>query len=127
MEAFGKNIEEKVEEPKLIEDDSLKQQLKIFFSASNLSFTNEEINSIYDCAVRLNKDTIYMMQVLLAFKQRIDDKTLDPVEDKVRYLCKMIEKGSQRSSTTREKGSNFINFKQNEYDFDDLESKLLDN
>ena len=73
---------------------------------------------------------MYMMQLILAFRKRLDNKRYEPVEDQVGYLCKMIELGTHTDVTEskRETSRNsFGRFKQNEYDFDELESKLLDN
>lgn len=122
-----KALEDKTKESKLEEDDSLKQQIKIFFKASSIKFTEDEIDRIYQQALRQNKDTIYMMQILLSFKQRMDDTSLEPIEDKVGYICKMIESGSKQAAPSKRRTNNFINFDQNDYDFEDLESKLVDN
>ncbi|MCR5605822.1 MAG: replication initiation protein [Treponema sp.] len=106
-------------------DKVLFDQIKMFLEASYLSFTEDEILRISSQAQRHGKDAMYMMQVILSFKQRLDDSTLDPIEDKVGYLCKMIEVGSKKVSPKRTK--NFSNFEQNDFSYDDIESKIIDN
>ena len=70
---------------------------------------------------------MYMTQIIMAFKQRLDDTNLEPVEDKVGYLCKMIEQGNVMPQRTVQNRNNFNTFMQNEYDYDELEKRLLDN
>lgn len=118
-----KRLEEKVTDP-------LFTKLKIFLDTSDIDFTDEEIDRVCKQARRYNRDAMYMMQLVLAFRKRLDDKRHEPVEDQVGYLCKMIELGthSDYSDSRKESTRNpFGRFKQNEYDFEDLENKLLDN
>ena len=68
-----------------------------------------------------------MMQVITVFKQRIENKSLEPVDDKIGYICRMIEKGATAkiSSNDKKTKNNFNNFSQREYDMDELEKKLI--
>ena len=53
---------------------------------------------------------------------------LEPIEDKVGYLCRMIEQGVSLSSKQSKAGNNkngFNNFEQRDYDMAELEKKLL--
>ncbi len=109
------------------DDQMFFEQTKMFLNASYISFSDAEIQNICKYAKKLNKDAMYMMQTILAFKQRLDDKSLSPVEDKVGYLCKMIEMGSNKMISTSQSSNSFNNFSQNDYDFDELEKAILDN
>ena len=107
------------------ETDILYDQIKMFLGAFYIELTDDEIERVYQQAKRLNKDGMFMSQVIMAFKQRLDDKTLEPVEDKVSYLCGMIKQGNVIPS--REIKNKFNNFQQNDYDYAELEKRLLDN
>ncbi|SFD06241.1 replication initiation protein [Butyrivibrio sp. YAB3001] len=118
-----------VSEQKTIEekkDDIFFDQMKMFLTASYIHFSDEEIERVCAQAKRLNKDGMYMMHIILAFKQRLDDTSLDAIDDKVGYLCKMIEQGSRNSNQSK-KTSSFGKYLQNDYNFTDLEDRLLDN
>ncbi len=124
-----KYIEAKNQE--IIEDKADKvlfEQVKMFLEASYIEMTEDGIARVCRHAKKLGKDGMYMMNIILAFKQRLDDTALEPVEDKVGYLCKMIEQGAKSSPHGKRKNENsFGSFTQNSYDFEDLEKRLLDN
>jgi hypothetical protein len=110
------------------QDNPLTEKISLFISAYDLSFSDDEINRISACASRNKRDAIFVSQILLTFKQRIDNTDLDPVEDKLGYLCRMIEQGATPKAPAKEekKGKNsFHNFSQRETDMDELEKKLL--
>lgn len=118
-----------VKEPKMIEDKTdnmLFEQLKMFLEASYITFTDEEIERVCRQAKKHGKDAMYMMKIILAFKQRLDDPNLDPVEDKVAFLCKMIEQGTSPQGYNR-RTTNFASFQQNDFDYNAIEDQLLDN
>lgn len=118
-------------EQKLIEektDTVLFDQVKMFLAASYIELTDDEIERICKHAKKLGKDGMYMMHIILAFRQRLDDTVQEPIEDKVGYLCKMIELGSKTSNRSQRRGvNNFNNFVQGDYNFAELEEQLLDN
>ncbi|MCR5403613.1 MAG: replication initiation protein [Butyrivibrio sp.] len=118
-----KKLEQKVNDP-------LYTKIKIFLETSEIELSEAEISRIYKQAKRYNREAMYMMQLILAFRKRLDDKRQEPIEDRVGYLCRMIELGTHADVTENRRESSrnsFGRFKQNEYDFDELESKLLDN
>ncbi len=111
-------------------DDELFKTIKMLVSVSALDFTDDDIDRITMCAHRNNKDGAYMMQILTAFKQRLDDSTQEKVQDKLSYVCKMIEQGANVKTNSQEPKSKpaangFHNFSQRDYDFDELSKKLL--
>lgn len=115
-------IEEKIVDPLL-------NQLSLFFNASNIDFTDEELKRIYACVKRNNKDAMYMMQLIPVFKQRLDNASLSPIEDKVSYICSMIENGtsSKPQQVEKENKNSFFNYDQRDYDMTALENKLINN
>ena len=124
---FIETNDQKLLKPKT--DSVLFNQIKMFLTTSYIDFSDEDIEKVTRFAKRLEKDGMYMMHIILAFKQRLDDTSKDPVEDKVSYLCKMIEQGTKKTShnNTKQDSNMFNNFQQNTYDFTELEKKLLDN
>lgn len=123
-------IDSKITEEKLIEEkpnDSLYSQIETFLTASSFEFADDEILRIFNKAKECGRDAVYMMQLIIAFKQRVDNTDLKPVEEKakVSYICKMIEMGFDNYSSKKE--NSFHNFIQSETDFDELEKALLDN
>ncbi len=120
IETSGKKlIEEKT-------DGVLFEQIKLFLTASYIEFNDEEIERVCKQAVRLNRDAMFMMETILQFKTRLDDPTKEPVEDKVGYLCKMIENGSKKTRKTTY-DNKFNHFEQRDNDsFYNME-ELLDN
>ncbi len=110
------NIEDKPNE-------LLMDQIKMFLSTSGIDLSNDEIYDVYNQAQKYNKDGMDMMKVIIAFKQRLDDRRLDPVEDKVKYLCAMIGQTEKKNRSN----NSFNHFTQNTYNFEELEEKLLDN
>ncbi|SES21001.1 Initiator Replication protein [Butyrivibrio fibrisolvens] len=117
-------------ETKMIEEkttDILYDQIKMIVGTFYIDLSDDEIERVYKRAKALNKDGMYMTQIIMAFKQRLDDTNLEPVEDKVGYLCKMIEQGNVMPQRTIQNRNSFNTFMQNEYDYDELEKRLLDN
>ena len=111
------------------ESDPMVEQLKIFFAASQIEFSDEEIARIYNCAKRNNKDALYMMQIIPAFKQRLDNNTMEPVDDKVGYFCRMIEQGASQKTASQvsqvKSKPAFTNFSQRDIDMSELEKAML--
>ncbi|MCR5196754.1 MAG: hypothetical protein K6D38_10550, partial [Pseudobutyrivibrio sp.] len=93
----------------------------------NIELTDDEIGRVYKQAKKLNKDVMFMTQIIMQFKQRFDDTTLEPIDDKVGYLCKMIQQGAKTASHISRKSNNYNSFLQNDYNYDELERQLLDN
>lgn len=117
-------------EAKMIEDkteDPLHNQIKILMQTFYIELTDDEIDRVYKYAKKLGKDGMFMTQIIMSFKQRLDDTTQEPIADKVGYLCKMIDIGSKTSSQNRKNNNAFNHFQQNEYNFVELEEQLLDN
>ncbi len=116
-------------ESKTIEDkknDVLYEQIKMILGTFYIELTDSDINRIYNQAKKYNKDGMFMTQIIMAFKQRLDNTSLGPVEDKAGYLCKMIEQGSIIPQKIRPQNS-YNSFQQNEYDYDELEKQLRGN
>lgn len=105
--------------------DPMFSQIKMFLDASGIVFTDQEVEQVYSKSTELGKDVAYIMQVIIAFKQRLDNPAFEPVVDKAGYLCKMIEQGLV--PTYEKKKNQFNQYQQLEYDYDELEQKLLDN
>ncbi|WP_196808603.1 replication initiation protein [Butyrivibrio sp. AC2005] len=105
-------------------DDPLFSKVKIFLESSDIQFTDEQIVSVCDQAKRCGKDAKDMMQIIVAFRKRLDDMTHEPVEEPLKYLCKMIGLQDQSEQVKRNK---FNSFTQNSYNYEDLEKQLLDN
>jgi hypothetical protein len=107
----------------------LEEQLKLFFNASKIQFTDEEISRIFQCAKRNDKDAVYMMQIIPEFKRRLDDTSKEIINDKVGYICWMIEQGGsakkQTSSDQAKNRNSFNNFQERQYNKDDW-SKLME-
>lgn len=120
-----KYLTTKNEEKIGIEDksDALYSQIETFLTASSLRFTDSDIKLIYSEAKKYNRDAVFMMQIILAFKQRLEDNNLEKINDQVQYLCKMIELGSH----TTQKTNSFNSIPQNAIDYEELEKQLLDN
>ena len=114
-------IEDKAEDP-------LHNQIKILMQTFYIELADDEIDRVYKYAKKLGKDGMFMTQIIMAFRQRLDDTVQEPIEDKVGYLCKMIELGNKTSSRSQRRvGNNFNNFVQGDYNFAELEEQLLDN
>ncbi|QFJ53400.1 replication initiation protein [Pseudobutyrivibrio xylanivorans] len=110
------------------QDNPLTEKIALFINAYDLSFSSDEINRISACASRNNRDAIFVSQILLTFKQRIDNTELAPVEDKLGYVCRMIEQGAtpKVSANDGKKAKNsFHNFSQRDVDMDELEKALF--
>ncbi len=109
-------------------EDSLFTEIKMLMSISKLEFSDDEIRRITSVAKRTSKDGTYMMQIITAYKQRVDNAQLDSIEDPVGYICRMIEQGANPKLPSENKGKNaFHKFSQRDTDFEALEKKLLGN
>ena len=104
-------------------NDFLYEQISILLKTCNIDLNEADIQKVYNQAKKLNKDGMFMMQIIMTFKQRLDDKEHEKVGDKASYLCKMIEQGI----IIPQKGNNRNKGCKQTYDFDDLEEKLLEN
>ena len=110
------------------EVDSLQQQIGQTANLLGLSFNNDELKRITNCARRENKDIAYLMQVLVTFNTRVANQELDAIEDRVGYICAMIAQGvNPKPQKAQEKKYNnkFNNFSQRDYDMDELEKALI--
>lgn len=118
-------------ETKMIENkitDVLYEQISMLLKTFNIELTDDEIGRVYKQAKKLNKDVMFMTQIIMQFKQRFDDTTLEPIDDKVGYLCKMIQQGAKTAShISNRNNSSYNNFLHNDYNYDELEEQLLDN
>ncbi len=112
-----------IEEP----SEKLFKDIKNLLSASGFEFDNSQILTVYNAAVKNNRDFMFMMQVILAFKQRLENPSLEPVEEKalVSYLCKMIEMGFEKKSNTKTNGFNQPSAHNDS--LNNIEELLLDN
>ena len=111
-------------------DENLIIQIKTLFQISGIDFMDDEIKRIANAATRYKKDSNYLMQIIPAFNERLNNTNLDPIEDKVGYFCRMIEHGIGSSAGPKQNKKNkdtnkFNNFSQRNYDMDELERKLI--
>ncbi len=107
-------------------DSELLNNIKMLCSISKLTFTDEEITRIAACAKRNKKDGEYMMQVFSAYKQRLDNEsTSGPIEDKLGYICSIIEQGPTVKNIVRKETNSFNNFQQRTYNSNQLEAIML--
>ena len=71
------------------------------------------------------------MQIIPVFNSRLSNTELEPIEDKVGYFCRMIEQGTGTPAVPKDRkkedNNNFKKFSQRDYDFEELEKKLLNN
>ncbi len=121
-------IDVKPEDVKVIDVDPFEEQIKMLIGMTGLTFDDNEISSIYKCAKRNNRDAAFMMQVISAFKSRLDNSELESIDDNVAYLCAMVENGTSakiNANKTEKKTNQFNNFSQREMNFDELEQKML--
>lgn len=108
------------------EADPFQEQIAQTANLLGLKFNDDELKRITGCARRENKDLGYLMQVLATFNTRNANKELDKIEDRVGYICAMIAQGvEQKPRKDVPQKNKFNNFKQREYDYDELEQKLL--
>ncbi len=121
-----------IDTPAVIEqiDESLIIQIKTLFQISGINFMDDEIKRIANAATRYKKDSNYLMQIIPAFNERLNDANLDPIEDKVGYFCRMIEHGIGLAAGPKQDKKNkdtnkFNNFSQRNYDMDELARKLI--
>ena len=61
----------------------MKEQIGQTAAMLGLAFTPEEVDKIFACAKREKKDIQYLMQILIAFKSRVENKELDKIEDRI--------------------------------------------
>ena len=109
-----------------VEEDELYNEIKTIIALSKLTFSEEEIKKITDAAKRNDKDSVYMMEVITAFKKRVQNESLTPINDKVGYICRMIAQGtSEDAGVIKKQNIAFNNFEQRDDDMDIIEKKLL--
>ena len=101
------------------------EQIKMFLMASNVLLKPKEVERVFKKALEYQRTPMFMMQTIVAFKQRIDNQALEPVDDYTSYLCKMIEMDLSVPSKKRNVSQHDI--EERDIDFDDLEKKLLSN
>lgn len=110
-------------------DNALSERVSTILLVSGLNFGDDEIDRISNCLERNKKDVMDLMAVLPLFKSRVENKNLEPIEDKTAYICSLIQ-GDTNPKPTNQAGkkksnNNFNNFDQRDYDMDELEKKLL--
>lgn len=122
IEAASYKVEDVVE-------DDLFNEIKTIIALSKLDFNEDEIKRIADAARRNGKDSVYMMEIITAFKKRSEIDALENIRDRVGYICKMIAQGTSLDDNASKKSKNnsFNNFEQRDDDIDLLEKKLLGN
>ena len=124
-----KNYVDAKESAPALTEDALYTQVSSVLGMTGIAFTNDEILRIYGCAKKNNKSAMDLMAVALSFTSRFNDKSLDPIEDKVKYFCRMIEQGAFTDKVEKKprnkKNNSFENFEQREYSED--EWKKLEN
>ncbi len=125
-----KNYVDEKPKAKQIAEDPLYEQIGQVLGMTGIQFSDEEINRIFSCAKRNNKTAIDMMTIALAFKGRFDNTDLEPIEDKVSYICTMITQGTSQPSASSEVNekknkSSFNNFSQRDVDMNELEQVML--
>ncbi len=111
----------------VLDDDGLFDEIKTIITLSKISFTDDEIKRITDAARRCKKDSSYMMEIITAFKKRCEMNSLESINDRVGYICKMIAQGTSfdNDSNNMKKNNSFNNFEQRDDDMDLIEKKLL--
>jgi len=109
-----------------VEEDELYNEIKTIITLSKLKFSEDELKKITDAAKRNNKDSVYMMEIITAFKKRIQNESLAPINDQVGYICRMIAQGTSiDNAIAKKQNNNFNNFDQRDDDMDLIEKKLL--
>lgn len=109
-----------------VEEDELYNEIKTIITLSKLKFSEDELKKITDAAKRNNKDSVYMMEIITAFKKRIQNESLAAINDQVGYICRMIAQGTSiDNAIAKKKNNNFNNFEQRDDDMDLIEKKLL--
>lgn len=110
-------------------DNAFSERVSTILLVSGINFDSDEIDRISNCLERNNKDVMDLMAVLPLFKSRVENKNLEPIEDKTAYICSLIQ-GDTTPKPTKQAGkgksnNNFNNFSQRDYDMDELEKKLI--
>ena len=132
IDAASNEIEERVALP--LEEtvtDPFEEQVKSFLKLSGASFTDEELDRIYQISKKFNRDAGFMMQAAGVLKTRLDNNSMDKIESPIAYLITLIKNGSLMDAAALEKDYNttkksFSNYKgQRDYDWDELEKKLI--
>ena len=109
-----------------VEEDELYNEIKTIITLSKLKFSEDELKKITDAAKRNNKDSVYMMEIITAFKKRIQNESLAAINDQVGYICRMIAQGTSiDNAIAKKQNNNFNNFEQRDDDMDLIEKKLL--
>lgn len=110
-------------------DNIFTEQVSTILSMAGVAFKDNEIERISNCLERNKKDVMALMTVLPVFKSRVENKSLDPIEDYTAYICSLIQGDTNPKPTNqagKKKGNNsFNNFSQRDYDMDELEKKLI--
>lgn len=125
-------IDAKADEVIEIEVDPFEEQIKMFMSLSGVPFSDDEINQIYKCAKKNNRDAAFMMQAASVLKTRIDNKKMETIDNPLGYLMAIIIRGTLADSAKIEKDYNnakntFNNYSQrdNRDFYDELEKSIL--
>lgn len=114
-----------------VEDlDPLEEQIKTFMSLSGHSFSDDEIHQFYLLAKKYNRDAAFIMQTASVLKSRIDNNSLDKIDNPFAYILTIIKNGNLTDPAKLEDNykkvkNKFNNYPQRNYDFEELEKKLL--
>lgn len=111
-------IEDKQQDPKF-------EQVSTILTASGFIFTEDEIDRICNCMTRNNKAVMDLITILPVFKSRIDNTSLEPVEDRVAYMCSLLQNNAAPKPQSNKNTNKFNNFSQRDYDMNELEKKLI--
>lgn len=115
-----------IDEIEAIDENPKFDQVESLLKMSALSFDKNEISKICSCMERNNKDLMSLMSLLPVFKSRLENTTLEPIEDKIAYMCSLIQNDDNVSKDVKKNNTNrFNNFDQRDYDMTMLEKKLL--
>lgn len=113
-----------------VEVDPFEEQIRTFMSLSGHKFSDKEIHQIYLIASKYGRDAAFIMQTASVLKSRIDNKTMEKIEAPFAYVLTIIKNGnltdpSKLENSYKKVKNNFNNFKQRDYDMEELERKLL--
>ena len=112
-----------------IVEDTFYTQMKTVLDVADLGFSENDVQNICSCAKRNSKTVGDMFSIIAAYKNRVNNDNLNPVEDSLRYICSMIENGvsspMENEKKPAAKKNAFNNFSQREYDMEELEKKML--
>ena len=113
------------EEPKLLDtNDALYGQIRTFLEAFEIEMSEADIEKVYLKVKSLNKDAMFVTSCLMQFKNYLSD---NKVSNNVNFLCKLME-NEVNIKQKKKAQTKFHDFSyKNDYNYDDLEDKLLDN